>query len=618
MKSGILKALFLLGTALGPLAPAASTQSSLQPWQAHDVSTSTVMAFSVSPADVDGDGDMDVFSAGFNDTISWHENVETDGRLWVEHVIAPAVFVFTVDAVDLDGDGDLDVAVGSTSLTEPLTWFENRFGDGSAWIKNIVPAPPVTIRSVHGADVDADGDMDLLSALEDGDAVVLSKNLNGTGTSWASGQVGQGDGPLDVETADVDGNGTLDVLTIYSQETRVAWYSNQEGDGSLWFEVDMMLSGQGGHSVSPGDMNGDGDMDAVSGSFGNDLLVFHRNRNGTALDWSNEVISTQIGNYVSVEVADLDLDGDLDVLAASFDNLESKGVGTGAMTVTWQENLLGSPVSWQEHTVSDTVAKGRAALVADMDQDCDLDVVAATSTNDRVAWFENTVSLDCNSNGVPDACDIAQGASIDCNKNGVPDECDFFIDGSDQISINLGGIDFKPWMGGPNGIPDECEFPILDQLLQGLPRTGSILELLPRWSEVLGDSVVGAVGFGDPLVQQAVQPGDKLPRERRLELPLQVLGGVPEGKLLVYAYVEDALQGSQRLGLDQHGGAELSLRLAAQTEWPLLGAGGVLTVRAVELDSDGRPFNWSAPLHLPIKNSAASRAAVSISADAGR
>ncbi|NIM47868.1 MAG: hypothetical protein GTO22_01155, partial [Gemmatimonadales bacterium] len=32
--------------------------------------------------------------------------------------------------------------------------------------------------------------------------------------------------------------------------------------------------------------------------------------------------------------------------------------------------------------------------------------------------------LDCNGNGVPDACDIADGTSDDADGDGVPDECD--------------------------------------------------------------------------------------------------------------------------------------------------------------------------------------------------
>ncbi len=52
---------------------------------------------------------------------------------------------------------------------------------------------------------------------------------------------------------------------------------------------------------------------------------------------------------------------------------------------------------------------------------------------------------DCNGNGVPDACDIALGASFDCNGNGVPDACDIALGTSPDDNAN--------------GIPDECECP---------------------------------------------------------------------------------------------------------------------------------------------------------------
>ena len=50
---------------------------------------------------------------------------------------------------------------------------------------------------------------------------------------------------------------------------------------------------------------------------------------------------------------------------------------------------------------------------------------------------------DCNSNGVPDASDIADDSSEDCNANGVPDECD--VEAGTSSDDN------------DNGIPDECE-----------------------------------------------------------------------------------------------------------------------------------------------------------------
>ncbi len=47
--------------------------------------------------------------------------------------------------------------------------------------------------------------------------------------------------------------------------------------------------------------------------------------------------------------------------------------------------------------------------------------------------------IDCNANGIPDACDLAVA---DCNENGAPDDCDILSGHSDDLD--------------DNGIPDEC------------------------------------------------------------------------------------------------------------------------------------------------------------------
>lgn len=52
-------------------------------------------------------------------------------------------------------------------------------------------------------------------------------------------------------------------------------------------------------------------------------------------------------------------------------------------------------------------------------------------------------SEDCNTNGVPDECDVADGTSEDCNNNGIPDECDVADGTSEDCNAN--------------GIPDECD-----------------------------------------------------------------------------------------------------------------------------------------------------------------
>ena len=64
---------------------------------------------------------------------------------------------------------------------------------------------------------------------------------------------------------------------------------------------------------------------------------------------------------------------------------------------------------------------------------------------------------DCNSNGVPDECDIASGTSTDCNDNGVPDECEVPPLGDTSLDCN------------GNLIPDECELAEHDCDGNGVP-----------------------------------------------------------------------------------------------------------------------------------------------------
>ena len=69
---------------------------------------------------------------------------------------------------------------------------------------------------------------------------------------------------------------------------------------------------------------------------------------------------------------------------------------------------------------------------------------------------ESPYFLDCNANGIGDACDIADGASDDCTGNGIPDECEPDCNGNglaDTCDIAAGTSQDCT----ANGIPDECE-----------------------------------------------------------------------------------------------------------------------------------------------------------------
>ncbi|MCH7721154.1 MAG: hypothetical protein IH988_09240, partial [Planctomycetes bacterium] len=89
----------------------------------------------------------------------------------------------------------------------------------------------------------------------------------------------------------------------------------------------------------------------------------------------------------------------------------------------------------------------RSVAIGDLDGDEDADLAVANFDSDNVSVLLNLTNgmrdecePDCNSDGIIDSCDIAQGLSEDCNANGIPDECIELEEDCNE-----------------NGTPDECD-----------------------------------------------------------------------------------------------------------------------------------------------------------------
>jgi len=278
---------------------------------AHTVSTDADGAQSVFAADVDGDGDVDVLSASFNDDkIAWYEN---DG----DESVAPHIISTDADRARsvfaADVDGDMDV-LSASSYDDKIAWYEN---DGSeSFTARIISIDADNALSVFAADVDGDGDMDVLSASYYGDAHVMwyendgSENFTG---HTISTDVNRYSGARSVFAADVDGDGDMDVLSASSLSLRIAWYENDGGENFTARRIGN--NSNEGLSVFPADMDGDGDFDVLSGTFLSDDNVQWHENDGR----ENFTDHTLVGvpPQANVIAADLDGDGDLDVLSAS-------------------------------------------------------------------------------------------------------------------------------------------------------------------------------------------------------------------------------------------------------------------------------------------------------------
>jgi len=120
---------------------------------------------SIHAADVDGDGDTDIMSvACYDNHILWWENTNGNGTSWTEHFIENYfVGAWSIYSADMDGDGDMDV-LGAAPPIDFVAWWSNNDGSGTDWTRHIVDSSFDGAGDVYAADINGDGIADVLGA----------------------------------------------------------------------------------------------------------------------------------------------------------------------------------------------------------------------------------------------------------------------------------------------------------------------------------------------------------------------------------------------------------------------------------------------------------------------
>jgi hypothetical protein len=349
-------------------------------WQAHTVTTAANGADAVTSADLDGDGDLDLVSASeLDNEITWYENRGAPRGPWPERVVTTAVpGVRAVFGADVDGDGDVD-AVSASPNADEIVWYENRPGDGLAWLAHSIAREANGALAVWAGDMDGDGDTDVLSASSIDDRILLHTNRDRRGHDWSTRTLsGQASGAASVTAADVDGDGDVDALSASDFDAKIAWYENPGASGR-WRERVISTAANGATAVIAADLDGDGDVDVASASRFDDKIAWYRNTEGDGSSWREHVVSRSADGAAAVIAGDVDGDGDLDLLSAS----------RGNDAVTWYENLHGDGTAMPARMIAASADGPDGIFAADVDRDGDLDVISASRFDDKLAWYEN-------------------------------------------------------------------------------------------------------------------------------------------------------------------------------------------------------------------------------------
>jgi hypothetical protein len=266
------------------------------PWRMQDVAAATC----VTAGDFDGDGRWEVASVHGDGRISFFFRDAAWPFRWSRQMLDTEVAPFSVAAADLDADGDHDLL-----LADPgRTLFTMRAEGGGSFGK----AQPIEgLTGVRAAAIgDWNGDGMLEFAAAEHDAHQVSVFLQLPGGAFSRTPIGIDGEPHAIAALDFDGDGKRDIAVGLAE--RGVYPLRGAGDGS--FDLLPVFGNAPVRAIAAGDLDGDGkdDIASLPAEGGGEVTVRWSGGDGT-------FGSLQLpGTATEAAIADLDADGCGDLL----------------------------------------------------------------------------------------------------------------------------------------------------------------------------------------------------------------------------------------------------------------------------------------------------------------
>ena len=390
--------------ALSVCAGAASAQAIT--FENNIVTTNVDGSRSASAADFDGDGDIDMVAVDTENGIYyWYENTG-DNATYTEHLIQGSTGRANyVRPYDFDQDGDMDI-LASSSGEDYIAFFVND-GSSTPTFNEKVLSQETRVngvlleigdsfapRQAEAADYNGDGWLDVCVASVEDDEVSIYLSSGPPNFDFTQQVLADNyDGSRAIYTADINGDGLADVIAGAWYAQYFSYWENQGGNPPTFIERtvnDTFTNPYAGiWSIFVDDLDGDGDNDIVT-VHQNDNVEWHENVNGDGQTWTTRVITTQNLIGKSVHGADLDQDGDIDLMTASLrDDKIAWWENNGQAIPTWSERVITEDPDGPTGPIEGVADGARSVWPFDMDNDGDIDIVWSSRYSTTAAWAAN-------------------------------------------------------------------------------------------------------------------------------------------------------------------------------------------------------------------------------------
>ena len=286
-------------------------------------------------------------------------------------------YAYGVSAVDLTGNGLPDLVACDTDVG--LYWFEND-GSETFTNHTIHERKEEWLERHTIADINSDGSPEIVS-VDNINGSLLWFGFEGDPrdtASWHHEYIAKDTlpGAYDVAVADFNGDGRLDVAaSSWRKGNQFAWFE-QNPDG--WTQRAIEESMSETRTMRVADFNGNGLPDLLGTAFMGDQVVWYENTGAPAsAGWSKHIIDT-VPQPTHGNPVDMDGDGHLDVvMALGMRSVEDKPEVDHQ--IVWYENE-GEPTRcpWKKHTISPSCPGAFEAIAADLDNDGEQEVLATS------------------------------------------------------------------------------------------------------------------------------------------------------------------------------------------------------------------------------------------------